>query len=104
MKKTFVILLVALGLPLTAYAAAPSHFDDVSVKVSYADLNIDNAAGAKVLYSRLRDAAEQVCGLGPKVKLGLPAVSARAKECYLEALDKAVIDIGHEQLTRLHES
>ena len=72
MKKTFVILLVALGLPLTAYAAAPSHFDDVSVKVSYADLNIDNAAGAKVLYSRLRDAAEQVCGLGPKVKLGLP--------------------------------
>lgn len=104
MKKTTVVLIVALALPLTVYAAAPSHIDDVSVKVSYADLNIDNAAGAKMLYSRLRNAAEQVCGVGSHMKLGSLAAKVRAKECYKESLDKAIAEIDHEQLSRLHES
>jgi UrcA family protein len=104
MKRTTVILMAALALPLTAFGAAPSHFEDVSVKVSYADLNIDNEAGAKILYMRLRNAAEEVCGLGSDVKLGSRTASSHAKACYREALDKAVTEINHEQLSRIHES
>lgn len=104
MKRTTVIFLTAFALPFTAYAAAPNYFDDVSIKVSYADLNIDNEEGAKTLYSRLRNAAEQACGLGSHVKLGSVAGKARAKECYRKALDRAVAELDHEQLSRLHES
>jgi UrcA family protein len=104
MKRTTVILMAALALPLTAFGAAPSHFEDVSVKVSYADLNIDNEAGAKKLYLRLRNAAEEVCGFESDVKLGSRTASARAKACYREALDKAVTEMNHEQLSRIHES
>ena len=104
MKKTTVILMAALALPLTAFGAAPSHFEDVSVKVSYADLNIDNEAGAEKLYLRLRNAAEQVCGFGSDMKLGSRTASAQAKACYRQALDKAVAEIDHEQLSRIHES
>jgi UrcA family protein len=104
MKRTTVLLMTALVLPLAGYAAAPHQLDDVSVKVSYADLNIDNEAGAKVLYWRLQSAAEQVCESGSHLKLGSLAASARAKECYLETLDKAVAEIDHDNLTRIHES
>ena len=104
MKRMFVILMAALALPLTAYGAAPTHFEDVSVKVSYADLNIDNEAGAKILYLRLRNAAEEVCGLGSDMKPGSRTASARAKECYRQALDKAITEINHEQLSRIHDS
>ena len=103
MKRTTVILMAALALPLTAFGAAPSHFEDVSVNVSYADLNIDNEAGAKKLYLRLRNAAEEVCGLGSDIKLGSRTASAQAKACYLQALDKAVAEIDHEQRSRIHE-
>ena len=104
MKRTTVILMAALALPLTAFGAAPSHFEHASVKVSYADLNIDNEAGAKKLYLRLRNAAEEVCGIGSDMKLGTRTASGRAKACYRQALDKAITEINHEQLSRIHDS
>ena len=104
MKKMTVMLVATLALPLATYAAAPGHFDDVSVKVFYADLNIENEAGAKKLYTRLRNAAEQVCGLELQIKPGLPTAYSQAKECYRQALDKAVAEIDHDQLSRIHES
>ena len=104
MKKIFVLLFAAMILSATADAAAPSTINDVSIRISYSDLNIDNDAGAKKLYSRLRNAAEQACGLGSYLDLGSLAAISTAKKCYVELLDKAVTRIDHEQLTRLHES
>ena len=59
-----IIVVVALGAPAIASADAKSELQGVSVKVSYADLNLEKQAGAKTLYRRLRLAAKQACDVG----------------------------------------
>lgn len=104
MKMNAVVLMFAVMLPTAVIAAAPSPFDENSITVSYADLDVDSAAGARTLYTRLRSAAEQVCDVGSHLKLGSLAATAVAKDCYRESLDRAVAEIDNEQLTRIHES
>ena len=72
---------------------------DVPTKtVKFADLNIANLAGAKVLYSRIRAAARDVChdssGGDPILRLGVSA-------CIAKAVDKAVKDVNSPVLTSL---
>ena len=56
---TFALATSALALmSVTAQAGAP---EPLTRTVSYSDLNLDSPAGAKVLYQRLRTAAETVC-------------------------------------------
>ena len=105
MKTMTVYLIASLALPIAAIAAAPSQIDELSVTVSYGDLNIDNVDGARILYSRLRRAAEEVCEIDSHVGYRSLSANARAKrKCYLETLDRAVAEIDHEQVTRIHES
>ena len=56
---TFMIF--ALGAP--AIASASDSLEGTAVKVSFADLNIEKAAGAKALYHRLQSAAKEACGV-----------------------------------------
>ena len=104
MKRNVVVLMLSVLLPTAAIAAAPSPFDENSITVSYADLDVDSEAGARTLYTRLRSAAERVCGVGSHLKLGSLAATIEAKDCYTESLDRAVAEIDNEQLTRIHES
>lgn len=103
-RKTGVTLLLAIGvaLPAIGLAAAPSHIKDVSVKVTYADLNIHSEAGAKVLYSRLKRASEEVCGVKPHVINGSLAATKNARVCYRETLEASVEKIDSEALSEIH--
>lgn len=58
MRKSIVTPLAAL---LAALVAAPAAAEDVSVIVSYADLDLTSPDGAAVLDRRIEAAAEKVC-------------------------------------------
>jgi UrcA family protein len=72
--------------------------DAPSKTVRFSDLDITKADGAKVLYNRIRAAAQDVCGLStgtdPILKMGL-------KGCIEKAVDKAVKDVNAPMLTQL---
>lgn len=109
MKKTNVLGTVALivfglGASASAIAASPSQFDSAAVSVSFADLNIQNAAGAKVLYGRLQQASEAVCNVESYRELGSLSRLAEVKACYAETLDEAVAKIDSAALAEIHSS
>ena len=109
MRKTIVTgiaALVVLGLsaPMTAGAAAPSQFEIAKVSVSYADLDIQNDAGARVLYARLRQASEKVCSVESYREAGSLSRVAKAQQCYAETLEEAVSRIDSDALKKIHAS
>ena len=99
MVRTGVLALAMIAAP--AFSATPSQFKDVSVKVSYADLDIHSEAGAKVLYSRLKRASKQACNYESYPQSGLGEVR-KAKACYRDALDEAVAGIDSKSLHDIH--
>ena len=95
------VALVAMAVPTAAYSAAPSQFEDVSVIVSYSDLDIHSEAGAKELYVRLKRASKQACNVDFYMQSALGDLS-KAKACYRDALDKAVASVDSDSLTDIH--
>lgn len=78
-------------------------FDEVSVTVPYADLNLNNEQGAAVLYNRLKYASESVCGVRlAKVRRCLTS-KRLADDCYHRTLTKAVESVDSELLLSLHQ-
>jgi len=69
-----------------------------SVHVSYADLNLSSAAGAKALYQRINVAANEVC---PKDSRDL-ALKQLHLSCMQEAVAAAVRDVNSPQLSTLY--
>jgi UrcA family protein len=109
MKKTNVLgtvalLVFGLGASASAIAASSSQFDSAAVSVSFADLNIQNAAGAKVLYGRLQQASEAVCNVKSYRELGSLSRLAKVEACYEETLDEAVAKIDSAALAAIHSS
>ncbi|MFQ5609823.1 MAG: UrcA family protein [Woeseiaceae bacterium] len=109
MRKTIVTGIAALvvcgmAAPTTAGAAAPSQYEFAKISVSYADLNINNDAGARVLYARLRQASEKVCSVEPYRELGSLSRVAKAEQCYQDTLEEAVSRIDSEALKKIHSS
>ena len=96
------LLLLGIAIPATGMAAAPSHISDVSIQVSYADLNIHSEAGAKVLYTRLKKASEEVCGIQTHVINGSLAATLRARACFRDTLEASVEKIDSDALTEIH--
>jgi len=70
-------------------------------RVSYAGLNLDSAAGARMLLRRLEAAAEQVCERPDQRDL---AQQQRFHACYAQALADAVRQVNHRQLTVLYQA
>jgi len=108
-RRTFQSFITAfavfvIGMPLAANAAAPSQFEDVSVKVSYSDLNIDSIEGARVLYSRLQRATRQACNVQSLKVVGSVRAHAKTLQCYEEALKSAVQRVDSDTLTSIHNS
>ncbi len=91
---------VGLGSPAIVLASTPSHLETNSIAVSYADLNLQNEEGVRVLYRRLRRASKGVCGDSPLKLVG--PVLRQANQCYRETLTEAVEKVNNELLTRIH--
>jgi UrcA family protein len=69
------------------------------VSVSYADLNLDQAAGAATLYARIQRAAAKVC---PEVDRSNIAGEVRRNACLASAIQRAVATVGAPELTRYY--
>lgn len=107
MRKLIVVgtsALLILGFGTKAIAASPSQFYDGEISVSYSDLNVDSAAGAKVLYTRLQQASATVCNVESFRELGSLSRVAQAERCYRETLSKAVAKINSAALKKIHSS
>jgi len=72
--------------------------DAPSKTVRFSDLDITKSDGAKVLYSRIRAAARNVCELSTGTD---PILRVAIKGCIEKAVDKAVKDVNAPMLTRL---
>ena len=101
---TFVV--IVLGGPAVVLAGTPSYIEDAKATVSYADLNLENEEGVRVLYQRLQYASKEVCSVASlKIPESLLARSSRrraTRHCYRETLSNAVDKFDHEDLTRIH--
>jgi UrcA family protein len=83
-----------------AGAAAPN--DDVpALKVQYAANALDTDGGAKVLYSRLVHAAEQVC---PAQFTGSRLLSESVQSCRSQAIARAVHQINNSRLAAVYSA
>jgi UrcA family protein len=85
---------------VAGFATVGTAADLPQVHVNYADLNVDSAAGAAVLYQRIRRAADQVCPSVDVRDLGNYAV---AKACKAHAIAEAVAAVQNPSLTKVYE-
>jgi UrcA family protein len=98
------IIVVILSAPTIASADGKTGLKGVSVKVSYADLNLEKQGGAKALYRRLQQASKQACDVrGLNVEGSLKQTS-EARQCYRDALSAAVEKIDNDLMTQIHNS
>ena len=97
---TFIV--IVLGGPAVVLAGAPSHLETNEVTVSYADLNVENEEGVRVLYRRLQRASEDVCGVTYwKIAVAVGRIT-ESRRCYRETLSNAVEKIDNERLSEIH--
>ena len=99
-RPTLAIIAAGLGgclLAASAFAAAAT--DARSVRVSFSELDLSNAAGVERLYSRLKSAAGAVCGSADIRDL---AALGRQQSCAQQALDRAVEGVHSARLTERH--
>lgn len=68
-------------------------------RVSYADLDLTDTEGRKALYRRLQNAAETVC----EDSAVHTRVMFEQHECAEQALDRAVQEVGNQQLSAIHQ-
>ncbi len=93
---------IVLGGPAVVLAGTPSYIENAKATVFYADLNLENEEGVRVLYRRLQYASKEVCGVTSRKSAGSLYFLSKAKQCYREALSNAVDKFDNEDLTRIH--
>ena len=98
------IIVIALGAPAIASADGKSDLQGVSVKVSFADLNMEKQEAAETLYRRLQHASRQACGVTSLRKAGSVQLLSKTKACYRETLTAAVAEIDNDLLSQIHNS
>jgi UrcA family protein len=94
--------LFALALAGSFGAGSAQAVDAPSATVRFADLNLHSAEGVRVLYARIRSAAETVCGTRWSVWDHRQVWAWQ--ECYRTTLDDAVRRINQPVLTDLHRN
>jgi len=83
------------------FAHTPLKDDEtVTVKVDYSDLNVSTEQGARALYSRLVDAAEQVCPQRANTLLAL-RYNRDAERCITGAVERAVSEIRNPKFAEV---
>ena len=93
-----------MGAPSISFADAKNGIKGVSVKVSYADLNLEKQEGAKALYRRLQHASKKACGFRGLNVLGSVRSVTVSRRCMRETLSAAVEKVDNELVTQLHNS
>jgi UrcA family protein len=101
-SMTFILAasLVALGCGASGRSAQAADAQQPLTKtVAYGDLNLDSEYGAKVLYARLRRAAEDVC-----LPLDGRDLAQRSswQRCFNNAVASAVEKVNKTTVTALH--
>ena len=98
--KIYTAIACVMGTAALCSALSTSvEAEDVPSKtVRFSDLDITQSDGAKSLYSRIRAAAQDVCGLSTNTD---PILRMGIKGCIEKAVDKAVKDVNAPMLTRL---
>jgi UrcA family protein len=94
------LAVVTLGFAWTStFAASPD--ETSSITVSYAELDLSQAAGAQILYNRIQQAAFEVCSgfTGP-----FSVIRTKASPCYKNAVSNAVAQINSPRLSALHRA
>ena len=82
-----------------ATAAVPLATQRVAQVVDFHDLDLANTQDAKMLYRRLRTAADFVCGQTRRDDM---RSRRRNRSCIDNALNDAVAQVNHPALTALH--
>ena len=102
-SKNFLAAVAAVCLAsVTITAHADEAANGVPTRtVRYSDLDINTRAGASVLYARIRNAAQQVCGDADSRQL---AVSAAVKACVNRAIYTSVRSVNSPKLTSVYNS
>lgn len=93
----------AISAPAAASLGTDKALENSSVRVSYADLNIEKEAGAQTLYNRLQQASKRACGVRSYRNAGSIAVKTHMQRCYRETLAASIKKIDSEELTKIHE-
>jgi UrcA family protein len=98
--KLYAVICCALGTAgLGSFSTSASANDDPPSKtVRFNDLDVTRTAGAKVLYSRIRAAARDVCDLSAGAD---PIRRVAVKACMDTAIDDAVRKVNAPALTAL---
>jgi UrcA family protein len=102
-SRNFLAAVAAVCLASVAVVAhADEAANDVPARtVHYSDLDINTPAGAAVLYARIRNAAQQVCGDVDSRQL---AVAVAAKACVNRAVYSSVRSVNSPKLTSVYNS
>jgi UrcA family protein len=95
------IAMASVAAICVASAMLGAHADEASVNaptrtVHYADLNLNTPAGVSVLYKRIRNAAELVCGDVNSRRLN---EAAAARACVSHAVYVSVHSVNNVRLT-----
>jgi UrcA family protein len=93
------MMIATSGQVLADQRAGPPPLES-AVTVDFADLNVAAPAGARILYTRIRSAAKEVCG--PSFAIGDARRSRQWRECYDKAVDTAVLQVDRPMLSALH--
>jgi UrcA family protein len=84
-------------------AAARSIFQQVSVPVTYADLDLSSPDGAQTMLHRLHDAALNACGAGDGSVTSYKWAVHRSA-CYHRSMGQALADLGAPAVTQLYQA
>jgi UrcA family protein len=87
---------------LAAATKAPRAGDVEQITVHFGDLNLDQPAGAAVLYRRIRNAAEHVCGSPQPPGSNIPSIAWRT--CVADSVERSVIAVDRQALTAYYRS
>lgn len=102
--KSIAYVIAAAVIALSAAVAPPrvdaaEQADVLTKNVGYGDLDLNSEMGARVLYARLRNAAQEVCA--PLEGSDLNAKTLW-KKCYDHAIGAAVSAVNKPAVTALH--
>ena len=106
LRNTKHITMAAVAAVCLSAVSAVAGADEVTVDVPartvhYADLDLGTKAGAAALYTRIRVAAERVCGDGDSREL---ARVAAAKACVDRAITASVRSVNNPRLTSVYHA
>ena len=96
---SFAVPAMAADAPEAAIPEAGGPIQSISVQYAPAQLSSDE--GRANLYSRIKHAAEQVCGPTGLRETGSLTIASRNRKCVEEAMSAAMGQVGSSQLAAL---